>query len=232
MIKEAIVLAGGMGTRLRSVVADVPKPMAEVNGRPFLAYLLDELNSQGLETVVLAVGYKREVIIDYFGEKYKNLTIRYSVEEEALGTGGGIKQATGLIDGEDVLVLNGDTFFHADYQELYCFYREKNADFVLALKEMKDFDRYGTVLVGEDGKVLGFEEKAFKAQGLINAGVYLFRKDLLDDETLQEKFSFEKEILEKMYATKAFFGLAFDVYFIDIGIPTDYERSQTDFAAL
>ncbi|MDX2246609.1 MAG: nucleotidyltransferase family protein [Bacteroidia bacterium] len=231
MIKEAIVLAGGMGTRLRSVVADVPKPMAEVNGRPFLAYLLDELNDQGIETVVLAVGYKREVITAYFGERYRNINLRYSVEEEALGTGGGIKQACEHLDGEDALVLNGDTFFGVDVQQLFHFYREKEADLVLALKEMRDFDRYGTVQADETGRVKGFEEKAHKSVGFINGGIYLFKKSLILSDLFPQKFSFEKDILEKLYPEKHFFGLAFDVYFIDIGIPQDYERSQRELAA-
>lgn len=231
MIKEAIVLAGGMGTRLRSVVADVPKPMAEVNGRPFLAYVLDELNEQGVGTVVLAVGYKREVIVEYFGEKYKNISLRYSVEEEALGTGGGIKQACEMLDGNDALVLNGDTFFGVDVQQLYQYYQEKDADLVLALKEMRDFDRYGTVQTDEAGQVTGFEEKAYKPIGLINGGIYLFRKELITNDLFPQKFSFEKDVLESLFPTKRFFGLAFDVYFIDIGIPQDYERSQRELAA-
>ncbi|MEZ4774409.1 MAG: nucleotidyltransferase family protein [Bacteroidia bacterium] len=231
MIKEAIVLAGGMGTRLRSVVADVPKPMAEVNGRPFLAYLLDELNEQGVETVVLAVGYKREVIVDYFGEKYKNISLRYSVEEEALGTGGGIKQACEMLDRNDALVLNGDTFFGVDVQQLYQYYQKKDADLVLALKEMRDFDRYGTVQIDEAGQVTGFEEKAYKSVGMINGGIYLFKKELITNDLFPQKFSFEKDVLESLFPQKRFFGLAFDVYFIDIGIPQDYERSQRELAA-
>lgn len=232
MIKEAIVLCGGKGTRLRSVVSDVPKPMADINGRPFLAYLLDDLAEQGIETAILAVGYKREVIVDYFGDSYKGMDIKYSVEEEALGTGGGIKLACELAEGEEVLAINGDTFFQVDLKKLFAFYTENSASLVMALKAMTEFDRYGTVNIGEAGNILGFEEKKYQVAGLINGGVYLFRKSLLIDTDLPAKFSFETDILEKKYDKEAFYGLGYDTYFIDIGIPEDYERSKHDLAVL
>jgi len=232
MIKEAIVLCGGKGTRLRSVVSDVPKPMADINGRPFLAYLLDDLADQGVETAILAVGYTREVILDYFGESYKGMNIKYSVEEEALGTGGGIKLACKLAKEEEVLAINGDTFFKVDLQKLYDFFEESSAAMVMALKQMQDFDRYGTVRIGKDGRIMGFEEKQYQKEGLINGGVYLFRKSMLEETDLPQKFSFETDILEKQYNNEAFYGLGYDTYFIDIGIPEDYEKSKHDLAVL
>ncbi|MEO1212396.1 MAG: nucleotidyltransferase family protein [Bacteroidota bacterium] len=232
MIKEAIVLAGGKGTRLRSVVSDVPKPMADINGRPFLAYLLDDLAEQGVETCILAVGYKREVIFDYFGESYKGMSIKYSIEEEALGTGGAIKLACNLVEGEEVLAINGDTFFQVDLKKFYAFFTESSATLAMALKEMEDFERYGTVKIGDDGRIMGFEEKKYMPEGLINGGVYLFRKSLLLEEELPQKFSFETDILEKFYDEEAFYGTGFDSYFIDIGIPEDYEKSKHDLAVL
>lgn len=232
MTKEAIVLAGGMGTRLRAVVSDVPKPMAPVNGRPFLAYVLDDLVPQGIERVILAVGYKREVIVEYFGIEYRGMELLYSVEEEQLGTGGAIKQAFDLVVGETAFVLNGDTYFKVDFAELDAFHSAKEADMTLALKPMNDFDRYGTVVINEDDKILGFEEKQHREEGLINGGVYLFGKNIWVGPELAEKFSFETEILEGLYATRTFCGMVSDTYFIDIGIPTDYERSQHDFATL
>jgi D-glycero-alpha-D-manno-heptose 1-phosphate guanylyltransferase len=206
--------------------------MAEVNGRPFLAYLLDDLSRQGLETVILAVGYKHEVIVDYFGDSYKGLSIKYSIEAERLGTGGGIRQACELVAGEHVLVLNGDTYFQVDLQVFYPFFRAKNCDMVLALKEMGDFDRYGTVQLNEEGRVTGFIEKGCEDYSLINGGVYLFHKDLLLKGNFEQQFSFEQKVLKNMVAEKYFCGLAFDTYFIDIGIPQDYEQSQQDFARL
>ncbi len=233
MTKEAIVLAGGMGTRLRTVVSDVPKPMAPVNGRPFLAYVLDDLLAQGIERVILAVGYKREVIVDYFGNHYRGMDLVYSVEEQPLGTGGGIHQAFDLVHGDRAFVLNGDTFFQVNLSEMYRFHGEKVCDMTLALKPMQDFDRYGTVKVDESShRILGFEEKQHQASGLINGGVYLISQSLWGGLDLAEKFSFEKEILEGLYETRTFCGMVSDTYFIDIGIPTDYERSQHDFAAL
>lgn len=232
MTKEAIVLAGGMGTRLRAVVSDVPKPMAPVNGRPFLAYVLDDLVAQGIERVILAVGYKREVILEYFGIEYNGMELLYSVEEEPLGTGGAIKQAFDLVVGETAFVLNGDTYFKVNFADLDAFHADKNADMTLALKPMNDFDRYGTVVINEEDKILGFEEKKHREEGLINGGVYLFGKDIWVGPELAEKFSFETEILEGLYTTRTFCGMVSDTYFIDIGIPTDYERSQHDFATL
>ncbi|MDP5171640.1 MAG: nucleotidyltransferase family protein [Bacteroidia bacterium] len=233
MTKEAIVLAGGMGTRLRTVVSDVPKPMAPVNGRPFLAYVLDDLCEQGIERVILAVGYKREVIIDTFGINYRGMELRYSIEEEALGTGGGIKQAFDLVAGERAYVLNGDTYFRVNLGEMDSFFDENQCDMALALKPMTNFDRYGTVKIDEEScRVLGFEEKQQRDAGLINGGVYLFGKSLWNGLNLGEKFSFEKEILEGLFASHALCGMVSDTYFIDIGIPSDYEQSQHDFAAL
>lgn len=232
MTKEAIVLAGGMGTRLRTVVSDVPKPMAPVNGRPFLAYVLDDLVTQGIERVILAVGYKREVIVEYFGIEYRGMELLYSVEEEPLGTGGAIKQAFDLVVGKNAFVLNGDTYFSVSLSDLDAFHEKKHCDMTLALKPMKDFDRYGTVVTDDSGKILGFEEKQHRVEGLINGGVYLFGKNIWIGPELGEKFSFETEILEGLFATRTFCGMVSDTYFIDIGIPTDYERSQHDFASL
>lgn len=233
MTTEAIVLAGGMGTRLRTVVSDVPKPMAPVNGRPFLAYLLDDLAKQGLTRVVLAVGYKREVIVEYFGDHYQGIDLVYSVEEEPLGTGGAILQAFDHVEGDRAFVLNGDTYFQVDLQAQDAFHTSHECDMTLALKPMKDFDRYGTVRIEEpSNRILGFDEKQYREEGLINGGVYLFGKTVWKGFTSGTKFSFETEVLEGLYATKNFCGMVSDTYFIDIGIPTDYERSQHDFATL
>ncbi len=233
MTKEAIVLAGGMGTRLRTVVSDVPKPMAPVNGRPFLAYLLDDLNAQGIERVILAVGYKREVIMETFGSRYLNMELVYSVEEEALGTGGGIKLASDLVEGDRVFVLNGDTYFRVNLAAYDAFFEAHDCEMALALKPMTDFDRYGTVKIDSGScRVLGFEEKQQRKEGLINGGVYLFKTSIWEGLDLPAKFSFEKEILEGLCQSRLFSGMVSDTYFIDIGIPSDYERSQHDFAAL
>ena len=230
----AIILAGGLGTRLRSVISDLPKPMAPVAGQPFLHYIFLYLQKQGITDVVLSVGYKSEVIKEFFGDKYAGINIRYAVENEPLGTGGGIRQAMSLID-SDAYVLNGDTFFDVDLKDLYEFYTMRSSDIALALKRMHHFDRYGTVEIGNKDRVLQFQEKRYKAEGLINGGVYVINKNLfkkveeIEDTILSQRFSFEKDILEKHLLPLHYQGKEFGGYFIDIGIPEDYERAQTDF---
>ena len=230
----AIILAGGLGTRLRSVISDLPKPMAPVAGQPFLHYIFLYLQKQGITDVVLSVGYKSEVIKEFFGDKYAGINIRYAVENEPLGTGGGIRQAMSLID-SDAYVLNGDTFFDVDLKDLYEFYTMRASDIALALKRMHHFDRYGTVEIGNKDRVLQFQEKRYKAEGLINGGVYVINKNLfkkveeIEDTIISQRFSFEKDILEKHLLPLHYQGKEFGGYFIDIGIPEDYERAQTDF---
>ena len=167
MIREAIVLAGGFGTRLQTVVKEVPKPMAPVAGKPFLQYILDYLIAHKVTHVVLAVGYLRETIIDYFGDNYQSLSITYAVEENPLGTGGGILNACKQIKGDNVFVINGDTFFDVDLVELSAFHETNNALLTVALKNMKKFDRYGTVETDNDGRIVGFLEKKYLDEGFI-----------------------------------------------------------------
>lgn len=230
----AIILAGGLGTRLRDVVKDLPKPMAPVNGKPFLHYVFAYLKQQGVSRAILSVGYKSEIIMDYFGDNYNGISVMYMEEAEPLGTGGGIYHAATLCD-EDAFILNGDTFFDVNLKDLYSFYNQQNADIALSLKPMKNFDRYGTVEVDSDGRITRFAEKQMMQQGLINGGVYLLSKDCfhkieeLRGSLLPKKFSFEKEVLEAYVDKLQFSGRAFDNYFIDIGIPEDYTKAQNDF---
>lgn len=224
----AVILAGGLGTRLRSVINDLPKPMAPVNGKPFLHYIFQYLVKQQISEVVLSAGYKHEAIEDFFGDEYLGIKTRYSVEEEPLGTGGGIKMAFGLLDGP-AYVLNGDTFFDVDLQSLKESYFETGSDMVVALKGLKNFDRYGTVQLNAENRITKFEEKKLVAEGLINGGVYFFDKNLFDKVKTETKFSFEKEILEKYTGELKFTGKVFDGYFIDIGIPEDYNKAGHDF---
>jgi D-glycero-alpha-D-manno-heptose 1-phosphate guanylyltransferase len=225
----AIILAGGLGTRLRGVIDDLPKSMAPVNGKPFLHYIFQYLVKQDISKVVLSVGYKREVIQEYFGAEYLGIAIQYAIEEEPLGTGGGIKKALQLVNAF-AFVLNGDTFFDVGLNPLKDFYFDTDADIAVALKRMKDFDRYGTVQL-TDERITRFEEKKFLPEGLINGGVYFLHKRMID-LVRTDKFSFEMDVLEKMVNEKRFCGKAFDNYFIDIGIPEDYARAQEDFKKL
>jgi len=230
---NAIVLAGGLGTRLRSVINDMPKPMADIKGKPFLAYLLDYLSVQGVSKVVLSVGYKYEVIKEYFGDCYKKIKLLYSIEEEPLGTGGAIKKSLYLLKcSEPVIVINGDTFFNVTLGDLVNFFIKKSADAVIALKKMENYDRYGSVNLDSQNKIIGFEEKNYKEIGYINGGIYVIHPNIFDDNELNNKFSFEKDFLEKFYNQKLFYGLVYEDYFIDIGIPEDYRKAQEEISLI
>ncbi len=215
---QAIVLAGGLGTRLRSVVQDLPKPMAPINGKPFLAFVLEHLKKQEITEIILSVSYKYELIQEYFKDEFYGMKIHYNIEKELLGTGGAIKDALKLVKNE-VYVVNGDTFFDIDLKKLVL----NGSKICIALKQMQNFDRYGTVNVDEQGIVTSFEEKVFKKQGLINGGVYLLKKDIFDEFSLEKKFSFE-EFLQENYKSLKIQTQIFDDYFIDIGIPEDYKE--------
>lgn len=229
MIKEAIILAGGLGTRLQKVVSEIPKCMADINGKPFLEYLLNYLIEQKFERVILSVGYKYEVIQNYFQNQYCSLKIDYAIEKEPLGTGGGIKLSLEKISKKYFAILNGDTFFKVNIQELYLRHLEKNAELTIALKPMKNFDRYGTVEINSENKILAFREKQKKEFGLITGGTYIASKNIFDELNLPPKFLFENDFLEKYCDKKLFYGFSFDDYFIDIGIPDDYDKAKKYF---
>lgn len=219
---EAVVLAGGLGTRLQKVVSDVPKPMAPVNGRPFLEYILEDLKNKGIRKVILAVGYKKEVIKNHFKNEYKGMKIEYSEENSPLGTGGAIKQALNYCEAEDIFIINGDTFFDVDFIEMKKKHEKNYNDLTIAIKEMENIDRYGTI-VTKNEEIVKFEEKKYKEKGWINGGIYLLKRKLLKNNK-NISFSFEKEILEnkKLVLRKGIFRS--QGYFIDIGIPEDYYK--------
>lgn len=221
---EAIVLAGGFGTRLQSVVSDVPKPMADVSGKPFLAYVLQNLNAQGISKVVLSVGYKYQVIESYFGKKYSDMALEYVVEDTPLGTGGAIKKSLEKCSSSCVAILNGDTFFDVDLNKMKSAFDSECADLMLSLKPMQCFDRYGTVLIDQKSRVIGFTEKQYCSEGLINGGVYIASRNLLSG-VVESVFSFENFMSENLL-NRRFFSMIFDNYFIDIGIPEDYYKAQ------
>lgn len=228
MIKEAIILAGGMGTRLKSVITDIPKPMAPVGDRPFLAIILDNLNDQGIEHVILAVGYKYKVIQSYFKSSYKNITINYAIEKEPLGTGGAVSLAIDQLYGNDFFMMNGDTLFDVDLYKMSLFHIENNAQLSLALKPIHNQDRYGLVVVDQNNRVIQFKEKQYTQKGLINGGVYIASKRYISSLNLPQKYSWESEVLEAYSSKSNIFGLVSDCYFIDIGIPEDYNKAQIE----
>ena len=225
---EAIILAGGKGTRLREVVKDIPKPMAMVNGKPFLYHLLNFLAKQNIKHFILSVGYKYKVIEDYFGNEFKGIKITYAIEKKPLGTGGAIKLASGYAKNDKFWIVNGDTFVDID---LHSFYHHCNInDISLALVEMQNFDRYGAVETDSD-RIIAFHEKKYTRKGLINAGVYLISKYFINQYSPDKNaFSFETDILEK-YVDKTKIGyFTTKSIFVDIGIPEDYYRSQKLFS--
>lgn len=227
-IKEAIILAGGLGTRLRSAVPDVPKCMAPVAGRPFLHYVISYYQSQGIEKFIFSLGYMHEIIEKYIATILPTTNYQLSTEKEPLGTGGAIRLACEKATEKTVLVLNGDTFFKIKSDKLSSFHNMCGADCTLSLKPMKNFDRYGVVELNKDYSIKDFQEKKYYENGLINGGVYALHAARFLEESLPDKFSFEKDYLEKFYISRHMFGVAQDEYFIDIGIPEDYERAQVE----
>lgn len=225
---EIIILAGGLGTRLRSVVADVPKCMAPVAGRPFLFYVINYWRSQGITKFIFSLGYKQEVITDYLQQQFPTLTYKTVIEDEPLGTGGAIQLASKKADSKYVLVVNGDTLFKINLQQLVRFHYGQQADCTLALKPMQNFNRYGIVEINKTGRVIAFKEKMQYASGLINGGVYVLNVPELLKEDFPATFSFEKDYLEKKLSTQKISGLVQEEYFIDIGIPEDFQQAQSD----
>jgi D-glycero-alpha-D-manno-heptose 1-phosphate guanylyltransferase len=223
---EVVILAGGKGTRLAEVVSDVAKPMAPVKGKPFLYYLFKWLKKYPVEKVILSTGYLSESIEDHFGRSFDGIPIEYVIEEKPLGTGGAIMFALPKTKGNNILIINGDTWFPIDLNKFYSFHTVNNHLFSIALKQMKNFSRYGRVECQAD-TILKFNEKKFCSEGLINGGIYLINKQYIDSKQIPAPFSLETEILEKEAGTSHIKGLVFDDVFIDIGIPEDYRRAQT-----
>ena len=229
MISEAIIVAGGKGTRLQGVIDDIPKPMAPIGEKPFLEVLFNQLIKAGIQRVVLSVGYKWESIKAHFGENYKSLSLEYAVEKEPLGTGGGIMNAAKHIESYAFYVINGDTFFDVNFRQLYSFYLHTGADICVALKPLEKFDRYGSVELNDTYRIVRFKEKQFVEKGYINGGIYIINQDVFSGiET--KSFSFEKDILEKKTDILKIYGFPSNGYFIDIGIPEDYRKAINELS--
>jgi D-glycero-alpha-D-manno-heptose 1-phosphate guanylyltransferase len=230
MITEAIILAGGLGTRLKSAVPELPKCMAPVNGKPFIAYVIDHFQQQGITDFIFALGYKSEAF-ESFLFSLSTISYQLSTEHEPLGTGGAIKLACSVATSGNVIVTNGDTLYKADLGCLSKFHSDKNADCTICLKPMEDFDRYGVVEVNEENRIISFKEKQHYDSGYISAGLYALDRNKFLQEQLPVKFSFEKDYMEALYSNREMFGHIQDEYFIDIGIPGDYLRAQADLAS-
>jgi len=226
---QAIILAGGLGTRLRKEIGNIPKPMANINGRPFLQYLLTFLLQQHINEVILSVGYGHDTIKNYFGNHFSSISLIYSIEDEPLGTGGAIKQALGFVSSEDVLILNGDSIFKINLTEFFNLHIKNRSNLSIALKSAQDTGRFGTIIINDFNKIISFREKQNDIKGFINAGLYLLKKEFLGSFNLPDKFSFERDFLEKYHKEYKFYGFPFSSYFIDIGVPADYKRAQDEF---
>ncbi len=225
---EAIILAGGLGTRLRSVVPDLPKCMAPVNGRPFLTYVIHHLQQQGVEHFIFSLGYMSQPIVDFLLESFPALHFSLSIEDEPLGTGGAIRQALTFAEGENVLVTNGDTLFKINVNNAFDLHHKKKSDCTLCLKPMTNFDRYGVVEIDAENRITSFKEKQHYDSGLINGGVYVVNKESFLQENLPLKFSFEKNYLDQFFTDRPMYGMGQNEYFIDIGIPEDFAKAQIE----
>lgn len=229
---DIIILAGGLGTRLRDSVNNLPKSMASVCGRPFLEYQLDYLNRFGFRKVILSTGYLSNSIENYFGSGYKKLKIIYSVESEPLGTGGAVKLAFSKVVTPHSLILNGDTLFRINLDYFFQQHIEDLARVSVALRYVDDASRYGIVECNSSGGITAFREKSPEiAPGLINGGIYLIKSGYFRMLGLPDKFSLEKDFFQKKADPDLFKAQVFNDYFLDIGIPADYDRAQTEFNA-
>lgn len=224
-----IILAGGLGTRLGNVTKEIPKPMVPVAGRPFLTHVLDRLPENS--NVILCVGYLKERVKEYFGDRYKSLTLNYSEENYPLGTGGATLQAIRRFPGErNICLINGDTFFDLPIIKFMLEHEKTDADITLAVKPMRNFDRYGRVELDQNNCITAFYEKTYAEYGLINGGVYALNAHTVLYLGLPDIFSFEKDLLEKYVNTLKIAGSIYDSYFIDIGVPEDLERAERDLS--
>lgn len=226
--KEAVVLAGGLGTRLRSEVPDLPKCMAPVGGRPFIDILIDRLLQQGIRHIVFSLGYRADAVQNHLKSAYPDADFSFVVEDEPLGTGGAVMAALEAVREETVFVLNGDTHFDVDLSRLAEFHGKTHADCTVALKPMRDISRYGRVETDAEGRILAFREKEPCREGTINGGVYIVEKNALQKAGLPERFSFEEGYLSAFLQRYRIMGMPQDRYFIDIGIPEDYRRAQRE----
>jgi NDP-sugar pyrophosphorylase family protein len=228
-VNQALILAGGAGTRLRSVVSDRPKPMAEVGGRPFIEYLLAQVANAGIGEAILLVGYQAESFEDHLGDGERiGINVRYSREREPLGTGGAIRNAAPMLSGDRWLVLNGDSLFDISIPALIDRHVASDAVATLALARVADAARYGSVTVAPDGSVTAFVEKSqVTATNYINGGVYMIERPVLHQIPADRPVSFEREVLPQLVGS-GLHAEPFEGYFIDIGVPDDFARAQAD----
>lgn len=223
----AVILAGGLGTRLRSAVPDLPKPMADVQGKPFLEYLLNYWARQGISKFVLSVGYKRESIFNYFGRSFKGLPIEYIEEDEPLGTGGGLLLASRKLH-QPFMLLNGDTFFEVQLNAILDFHRRMDSKWSFALFRANEAGRYGGVDLDGRDRIRSLNTAKGDIGELANGGVYLVDPKALNYANFKvgDKYSLEEDVIPTLLEMDIpFFGFESQGQFLDIGVPTDYFRA-------
>jgi D-glycero-alpha-D-manno-heptose 1-phosphate guanylyltransferase len=225
VLDEAIILVGGLGTRLRGVVAQEPKPIAPVAGRPFLAWLLDRLERSGVTRAILAVGYRADRIGAAIGTRHGAMTVDYVEEDEPLGTGGALRRALREVRGRSALALNGDTLFLIDLRQMADAALSFPERLIVALRPADAADRYGTCLV-EGDRITAFSAQSTQGRTLINGGVYVTPRRLFDRFDLPDKFSFEADFIERHIEALAPLAVISDDPFIDIGVPESYAAAQ------
>ncbi len=229
MIDEAIILAGGFGTRLSNISRDIPKPMAPVKGRPFIEYLLDHLFDNNIKHVILSTGYLSHKIEEHFGTSYRDMTISYHIEKEPLGTGGAIFGAMSMATADNVAVLNGDTLFRVELGQMEELHLSRRSDITIALRHTDDASRFGSVTLDDRLRIRLFAEKeSGNTAALVNGGFYIFRRRLTDELDLPERFSAEEELFKPGTRLLDMFGFISEGYFIDIGTPEDYARAERE----
>ena len=227
-----VILAGGLGTRLRPMVPNRPKVLAEVLGRPFLTYLFDQLDHAGAGEVVLCTGYMANSVKEEIGNSYGSLRIKHSMEDLPLGTGGALRLALPLITSDIVMVMNGDSYVNADLKTFLAWFSQKNILAALLLAKALDTSRYGRVVTAGDGHIETFEEKGgFEGEGFINAGVYLLQKKVVETILPGKAFSLERELFPGLIGKKLY-GYRCEGEFIDIGTPKSFLKVEKFFLGI
>ncbi len=228
----SVILAGGLGTRLQSVVADRPKVLAEINGRPYLAYLLDQLAEARIRRVVLCTGYKGDMVKACFGYTYGSLQLTYSQETQPLGTAGALKLAAQFFDSDPVLVMNGDSYCQLDFKAAYAFHLRKSAQATMVLATVPDVERYGQVNTNDPGWIVAFEEKGAKTgPGWINAGIYFLSPTLITNLPANKPLSIERDLFPTL-TDGALLAYRSSGKFIDIGTPASFQNAAQFLAAI
>jgi NDP-sugar pyrophosphorylase family protein len=230
---KAVILAGGLGTRLRPVVSDIPKPMAEVLGKPFLAWQIEQLKKFGIVDVIISIGYLGDKIKLYFqdGERL-GIHIKYAEESQPLGTGGALRNASlYLINEEKFLVVNGDTYLNIDFPDFSRFHEEKDSLITMALAKIERPSKSGFVKIDKENRVVDFVEKK-KGVGLMNAGYLIFSFEVFNYMPDKNKFSLEHDLYPNIVGTKRVFGYLTSQYFRDIGNPKDYDAVKKELGAV